>query len=70
MSCMEHYCTRCNWSAMDNKPGLPSDRCPKCKAPLVHHWDEELDRDPPERPEDPQEEGLECRIRGRRKRYR
>lgn len=54
---------------MDNSPGSPFDVCPKCKAPVVHHWDEEYDREPPDPVDDPDEE-LASRVPGRRRRRR
>ncbi len=43
MSCMEHWCTFCEWFATDNKPPAAWPRCPKCGARVMHISDEQDD---------------------------
>jgi hypothetical protein len=39
---MEHFCTRCEWFALDNTRGPVV--CPACGAPVRHSCDELPDR--------------------------
>jgi predicted nucleic acid-binding Zn-ribbon protein len=41
---MEHECTKCNWSAMDNNGRAPS-TCPKCGGHVNHFCDEFPEKD-------------------------
>lgn len=40
MACMEHYCTECDWFALDNQRHKA---CPKCGAKVQSLFDEEND---------------------------
>lgn len=43
MACMDHRCTRCEWSACDNERHRQG--CPRCGARLVSFFDEPRERE-------------------------
>lgn len=57
MACMEHQCVSCDTTIFNNLGGPSS--CPKCGDRMIHHFDEPIEREEPDRecdePEDDEE---------------